>query len=297
MASRAGAVAVVAAALLWSTTGTASSFRPPGAGALSVGAARIVLGGLLLLAWAAHRRQLGPVLAAPSRRRLVLVGAAAVAAYQLAFFVAVARTGVAVGTVVAIGSAPVLTGLLARAVRGAPLTRRWAVSTAVAVAGCAVLVLGGAGSGVDLPGVGLALLAGAAYAGYAVAASTLVAGGAGAAGVMAGLFGGAGLLLLPVLAATSPDWLLTPRGGLVAAHLAVLTTAVAYLLYGHGLRTVPVATAATLSLAEPGGAALLGLLVLHEPATATTATGLALLAAALVLLTARRRVPGRRPRG
>ena len=58
--------------------------------------------------------------------------AAAIAAYQLAFFAAVDRTGVAVGTVVALGSAPALAGLAGRLLDGEPLTRRWTQATALA---------------------------------------------------------------------------------------------------------------------------------------------------------------------
>lgn len=284
-----GAAAVLAAALLWSTTGTASAFRPEGASTLSVAAARIVLGGALLAAWAAYRGDLHPVLRATSHRRLVGVGALAVAVYQLAFFTAVGTTGVAVGTVVGIGSAPVLTGLLTRFTHRAPLSRRWMVSTGVAVAGCTVLVLGGASAGVRPVGIALALVAGLAYAGYAVTAATLIDAGLPSTGVMAGLFAGGGLLLLPVLLLTGPGWLLTPSGAVVALHLAVLTTAVSYVLYGWGLRTVAVSTAATLSLAEPAGAAVLGLVVLDEPLRVTTVVGLVTVVLALALLTVRRR--------
>jgi drug/metabolite transporter, DME family len=283
----AGIAAVVTAAVLWGTTGTASQFSPSGASPLSVGAARIVLGGGLLLVWAAGRRQLSGLFAA-GRWRLMVAGSVAVAIYQLCFFAAVDTTGVAVGTVVAIGAGPVLTGLLVRTVHGTPLSGRWLLATLTAVAGCAILVLGGAGTGVVAAGVALALLAGAAYAIYAVIAATLITQGASSTGVMGGLFGGAALLLVPVLLATDPGWILQPRGAAVAVHLAVTTTAVAYILYGHGLRSVPVATAATLALAEPGAAALLGLLLLREPANVSTIAGLGLLAAALVVLAAPR---------
>ncbi|WP_345040543.1 EamA family transporter [Georgenia daeguensis] len=279
----AGIAAVVAAAVLWGTTGTTSQYSPADAGAASVGAARIVLGGGLLLAWAAGRGQLRGLLGA-GRWKLLAAGSVAVAAYQLCFFAAVDVTGVAVGTVVAIGAGPVLTGLLTRLLHGTPLSRRWLLATLTAVTGCATLVLGGAGAGVVATGVALALLAGAAYAAYAVIAATLIVHGASSTGVMGGLFGGAGLLLLPVLLGTDPGWLLEPAGAAVALHLAVVTTAVAYTLYGYGLRSVPVATAATLALAEPGAAALLGLLLLDEPASVSTVVGLGLLAAALVVL-------------
>ena len=76
----------------------------------------------------------------------MLLAAAAVGGYQVCFFAAVRMTGVAIGTVVAIGSAPVLTGALARLTGGTRLDLRWMAATAAAVAGCAVLVTGGHGA-------------------------------------------------------------------------------------------------------------------------------------------------------
>lgn len=71
----------------------------------------------------------------------------AVAAYQLCFFASVDRTGVAIGTVVAIGSGPVFTGLLSWLFDRVPPTRRWAGATAVAITGCAALIGGEARHG------------------------------------------------------------------------------------------------------------------------------------------------------
>jgi DME family drug/metabolite transporter len=94
----------------------------------------------------------------------VLLAMVAVAGYQLCFFAAVHKTGVAVGTIVAIGSAPVLAGVIARLTGGPAPGRRWLIATGAAVAGCAVLISGGQSAGVNLPGIGLALLAGLSYA-------------------------------------------------------------------------------------------------------------------------------------
>ena len=171
--------------------------------------------------------------------------------YQVCFFSAVRLTGVAIGAVVAIGSAPVFTGLISRVTAGPPLALRWMVATAAAIGGCSVLVTGGQAAGVQLGGVGLALLAGVCYAIYAVAAGRLIAAGNSPTVVMGVLFGAAAVLLVPVLAATSPGWLLSGRGLAVTAYLGLITTAAAYLLYGYGLRTVAVPTAVTLGLAEP----------------------------------------------
>jgi DME family drug/metabolite transporter len=224
----------------------------------------------------------------------VLAGAAvAVAGYQLAFFAAVRLTGVAIGTVLAIGSAPVFTGVLSRLAGGPPLTGRWLSATAAAVAGGAILVTGGQSAGVQAGGVGLALLAGLCYAIYAVTAARLIAGGAGETAVMGLLFGGAAVLLAPVLVATllaGPDWLLTGRGLAVTGYLGLVTTVVAYLLYGRGLRTIAAPVAVTLGLAEPVVAALLGVLVLGELLTAAVLAGLALVGLAIVILTV---APGR----
>jgi DME family drug/metabolite transporter len=101
---------------------------------------------------------------------------------------------------------------------------------------------------------------------------------------MGALFGGAAVLLAPVLAASSPGWVATGRGLTVTVYLGLVTTVVAYLLYGRGLRTVPAPVAVTLGLAEPVVAALLGLLVLGEHLSGTAVAGLLLVGAALAVL-------------
>jgi len=284
MSSLRGALLVAAAAALWGTTGTAQALGPDTASPASVGAWRIVFGGGVLLAIAAATGSLRGLLAGGSRRAAVLLlGGAVVAGYQLAFFSAVARTGVAVGTVVAIGSAPILTGLLSRVLGGPLLTLRWAVATAGAIAGCALLVLGGRRAGVDPAGVGLALLAGGSYAVYAVTASRLIRSGLSERGVMGALFGIGACALLPVAALGENAWLVSATGVAVTAWLAIGATAAAYLLYGRGLRVVPVSVAATVGLAEPGVATLLGLVVLGESIGVLAGAGLLVLAASLVL--------------
>jgi DME family drug/metabolite transporter len=293
-ASAGGAVAVLAAAAAFGSTGTAAHFAPAGASSASIGAARIAVGGVLLLALAVRtadgRRAARALLTAGIRSAgAVALAAAAVGGYQLCFFSAVRLTGVAIGTVVAIGSAPVFTGALSRLTGGPRPDRRWLLATAAAVAGCAVLVTGGKSAGVNPGGFALALAAGLCYATYAVSAARLITSGRPDVVVMGLLFGGAAVLLAPVLAATSPGWLLTGRGVAVTAYLGIVTTVVAYLLYGRGLRTVAVPVAVTLGLAEPVVAAVLGIVVLGERLTATATVGLILVGLALAALAVGRR--------
>lgn len=297
---QAGSAYILLAASLWGTTGTVRTLAPAGADSVSVGAARIILGGAVLVLVAALARDTadaggGPVAAARgqglrrllSRRRAwwgLALGAVCVAVYQSAFFAAVGRTGVATGTVVTIGSAPAFTGLIALATGGPRPTWRWTAATACAVAGCAALVGAGRSAGVEPVGVALALLSGFSYAVYATVASRFIARGEDDRAVSAVLFGAAAVLLLPVLAAGSPGWLLTSSGALVTVYLGVVTTSGGYLLYTRGLRGTPVTTATTLTLAEPAVAAVLGLLVLHERLGGIALAGLGLLSAGLVLL-------------
>ncbi len=285
--ARRGALDIVLAASLWGTTGTVRSFTH--AGPAAVGAARLIIGGAILFALAARSGGLRTLVRRGARAWLA-AGAVAIVVYQLAFFSAVTRTGVATGTVVTIGSGPVFAGLLSWLARmGAP-SRRWFVSTAGAVAGCTALTAGGRSAGVEPLGIALALLSGCGYALYATVASRLITRGEDSRAVIGALFGGAGLLLVPVLVAAGPGWLLTGGGLASALYLGAVTTGFGYVLYGRGLRTTPVAVATTLTLAEPAVAALLGLWVLGEHLDPIALGGLALLAASLLVLA----VPARR---
>lgn len=273
---------IVLAAVLWGTAGTAGTFATAATiatpGSVSLAAARLVIGGsILALLFVRSRAGLG---------RDLLFGAACVAAYQLCYFAAVGRTGVAVATVVAIGSGPVFTGLLSWALDRAAPSARWLTGTAAAVTGCAILVLsgGGDGGGADPGGVALALLGGLIYGTYAVTAARAIARGVPSDTVMGAMFGGAAVLMLPVLLLSSPGWLAEGPGLLTALYLGAATTALAYFLYGRGLRTTPVATAATLALAEPAVAAVLGVAVLGERLAPASWAGLALLAASLIVV-------------
>ncbi|HXF37931.1 MAG TPA: DMT family transporter, partial [Actinomycetota bacterium] len=167
-----GGPLVLGAAVLWGTTGTARALAPPGASPEAVGAVRLLVGGIALLSLASATGALRRGGTWP--RAALVVAAVGMAAYQPLFFSAVARTGVAVGTAVAIGCGPVLAGAVAWVALGERPGARWAVATALAVAGTTLLVLGGRRAPSDPIGVGLAAGAGLAYATYAVASKRLL---------------------------------------------------------------------------------------------------------------------------
>jgi DME family drug/metabolite transporter len=274
-------IQVLLAAICFGTTGTAQALGPDATDPASVGAARILVGGALLTAVALAARgglrgrwARGPVLAA----------VAGVACYQLAFFAAVADTGVAVGTIVALGSAPTLAGLFEWALERRRPPGRWTVATVLACAGVALLALSGGDASVSAPGIALAVVAGASYAVYTLAAKRLLTAGNSPESVMAIVFGLGAIALLPVLAASSPEWLLQADGVALALFLGIVPTAFAYILFARGLRRLSAAETATLTLAEPLTAGVLGAVVLAERLTATSAVGAGLVLAGLLAL-------------
>ena len=281
-----GPCCILLAASLWGTTGTARTFAPADASPVAVGAARIIGGGMLLFLLALRGGALRRLITRGTRTRCLLaISAAAAAAYQAAFFTATARTGVAVGTAVTIGAAPVFAGILSLITgQGNRPGARWLTATAAAVAGCAMLITSGHTSTASAVGIALALAASFCYAVYAVTASYLITNGAEDHAVVGAIFGGAAILLLPVLFTSAMSWAATGHGLAVATYLAVLTTTLPYLLYARGLRTTAVTTATTLGLAEPAAAAILGLTMLGEHLTATGLAGLGLLAISLATL-------------
>jgi DME family drug/metabolite transporter len=276
-----GTLFILAAALLWGTTGTAQGLAPAGVNSIALGALRVLVGGGALLTIAIYRGSLkgGP----PWPLVPTAVTAIFIAVYQLSFFAAVSLTGVAVGTMVAIGSSPVAAGLLGYLVRRERLGKRWGAATVLAVAGCILLVAGGGDLLADPKGILLALLAGFSYAAYTVSIKGLLEGHS-PDGVLAVVFCGAALIMAPLLLFFDSSWVLSVRGVVVVLHLGVCATAGSYWLFARGLRTVKVGTAATLSLGEPLTAALLGVLVLGERIGLWQAGGILLLFSGIAIL-------------
>jgi DME family drug/metabolite transporter len=297
-------LAILAAALLWGTTGTAASFLPADVPPVATGAATMAIGGLLLfavtprLSWAALRSR--------ATRGWLLAGGACVVAYPLAFYSSMSLAGVAVGNVVSLGSAPVFAAVLERVVEGHRLRAAWWITTCLALSG--VVLLGTAGpahSGARGPGTPedaalgllLGLVAGASYAGYTYCSRRAMERGCGSRAAMGAVFGVGAVLLLPVLLATGAP--LAQSGGSLAitGYLALGPMFLAYLLFGAGLRSVASSAATTLTLLEPVVATLLAVTVVGERLAPLGWAGMALIGLALALLTARGATSGARRRG
>ncbi len=281
---RRSAAFVLVAALLWGTTGTAQSFAPDGASPLTVASVRLCVGGVILLVWAFARSGRAGMAACWTRGTwlLTVVGCGAVTAYQALFFSAVRETGVAIGTLVAIGCAPVIAGLLGLSI-GERLSGVWGLATAVTVTGLALLLMPG-DSGVVRPlGVLAAFGAAAAYSTYTVIGRVLLARGVEGRVVTGTFFGFACLPAVLLAAGDDYGWLTTWNGAGVALWLGIGATAVPYLLWIRGLKATMASTATVIGLAEPLTASLLGIWFLGEEVTGWTVIGMVTIIVGLIL--------------
>lgn len=284
---RARAVALtIAGAALWGTTGTSQALLPGHPSPVAVGGLRALIAGTALLVLALFRgtswlRQVF------GRRRLgwLALAGLGVAGYQLTFFAAVSRAGVAVGTLVMLATAPAVAGLAGWGRTGIRPSRAWLVATLVGLSGAALLVLGaGSVASPDAMGLALAVAAGGFFATYTVASRELVVEGLDPIALTASIFLVAGAILIGPLLGQDLSFVSQPRSLWVLAWLGLAATAGAYMLYQLGMRRVDAAQAATFALAEPMVANLLAVLVLREPFTAVMGLGLVLVLAGLGLL-------------
>ncbi|SDO31629.1 drug/metabolite transporter, DME family [Halomonas shengliensis] len=295
-----GIAAVLVAAILWGTTGTAATFAPE-VSAVAIGAAAMGGGGLMQAALSAGRiRRHAAALRA--QWHYLLLGAVAVAIYPLAFYASMRLAGVTIGTVVSIGSAPLLSALIQTRLDGLRLTRRWMIGAGLGLAGMLLLGLAegsghvptGTASGV-IPGVLLGLVAGLAYALYSWTASRLMQRGIASRAAMGATFGIGGLLLLPVLLVTGAPLLASWGNASVGLYMALVPMFLGYLCFGHGLARIPASTATTITLFEPVVAAGLAVVIVGERLPAMGWAGILLILACLVCISAPVRAGRREP--
>ncbi|MEV0173754.1 DMT family transporter [Streptomyces sp. NPDC050803] len=273
-----GLLYLIVAGVAWGTAGAAASlvYRTSDMGPVALSFWRCATGLALLLAVHLLRPRAAAGRPGPLGRRLLRAGVTGIglAVFQTAYFAAVEITGLAVATVVTLGAGPVLITLGARLTLGERLGRGGLAAVAGALAGLAVLVLGGGGATVRPLGVLLALVS---AAGYSV--MTLLArhwGGDGdVSGATVGAFAVTSLCLLPFALAEGllPQTAEPVRLLGLLAYIAAVPTALAYALYFAGAAVVRSATVSVIMLLEPVAAAGLAVVLLGERLTAATLAG------------------------
>jgi DME family drug/metabolite transporter len=296
--------AVLAAALLFGTTGTSMALGPDDTTPLSVGAVRLVIGGtgLALIAFVLARRHARHAAGSPPRLgirpvALMVLTGFCLALYQPLFFLGTERNGVAVGTVVALGSAPILAGLLEWMLTRRVPSTTWMLATALATVGVVLLGFGGeaattgGGGGTDPAGLLASVGAGATFAVIANTQRRLLDEGWDPFTVVGAMGASSAAISALVLPFVDLSWLATAPGLVMALWLGLATISIAYVMFTWGLGGLTAATAATLTLGEPLTASILGIVVLEERLSVLAIIGLVVLAVGLAMLAGGSRAP------
>ncbi|MFB7359041.1 DMT family transporter [Streptomyces gardneri] len=282
---------LIVAGIAWGTAGAAASliFRVSDMGPLALSFWRCV-GGLVLLLGALAlrpRRAVCRTAAEPRGRRTarILGTGIGLTVFQSAYFAAVQNTGLAVGTVVTLGAGPVLIAVGARLTMGERLGRGGLIAATGALAGLAVLVLGGGAAEVRPLGVILAVVSAAGYAAITLLTRWLGrdGGATDALGTTTWAFaiGAVGLLPFAVAEGLVPHTGSPLRVVLLLLYVAAVPTALAYALYFAGAAVVRAATVSVIMLLEPVSAALIAVSLLGERLTSAIVLGTLLLLAAV----------------
>ncbi|MFJ7668663.1 DMT family transporter [Lysinibacillus sp. NPDC097195] len=272
---------VLLAAILWGTTGTAQTFLDKDVSSISVATIRSAIGGGLLLVIVVLLRKI-------SFRtwswKWTLLAAASIALFQGLFFTSIRLTGVALGTVVTIGSAPMFAGVIEWLLWKTRPTKVWGIATIMTITGCILLFINNEDGAIHIGGIGLAICAGVSFAVYTNMSKKLMA-QQEALPAVAMTFSICALLLLPFSISSGFSWLAVTSNLWTMLFMGVMCTSIAYLLFLSGLQKINSSSAVTLSLAEPLTAAMLGVLLVGEHLSFTSWCGVAMLLGGIVVLT------------
>ncbi len=262
-------ISVAVATSLIGTIGTAAELGPDALSPVATGAWRGVIGAAGLLVVAASRGE-APWKYPLPMRWVVLAGVGVVSG-QLAFFEAMARTGVAVGALVAIGVGPVVAGVIDwLAYRHRP-DRRWLAGVAAAMAG--VVMLSGGAEEVVWSGVAFAVVAGCGIPAMGFAAQQLMRDRPLVTAMATELLAGS-VVLLPVALASLDRAAVSGGSAVTVLYLGLVTVTLAHSLWAAGLRHLSLSVAVVVGLLEPAVAATLAVTVLSEPITAALLAGI-----------------------
>ncbi len=202
----------------------------------------------------------------------------------MAFFSAVLKTGVAIGTIVTVGSTPIWTAIVEKIFFGKNPSLRWYIATLLALTGIIALNYNhfSIAQRFDFY-LCLPLLAGLTYAGEIIFSKNATEGVMPETSMML-VMAIVALLNLPSIFLFDISWIFTIDGLIVSSGQGMVSAALAFCLFFSGVRTTSATTASTLGMAEPLGAAILGIVVLKESNDWLVLTGIVLIMLSILVL-------------
>lgn len=203
-------------------------------------------------------------------------------AYSPLFFFSVKAVGVSTTAVVAIGVTPLWTAILEKILFGNKPPISWYIATFLAIAGIVHMNAESIKAGSMLYAF-LPIAAGFVYAVLLVSTPKVME-YIPAETTMMIVMGISALIMSPVIFFFPCDWIFTHRGLIVVFGIGIISVGLAFSLFMTGLKYTGSVIGATLGLAEPIGASIIGILFLGEPISRLQVGGLHLLFGSIILL-------------
>ena len=281
-----GLVLVLTAGVFWGSMGLfVRRLSALGFSAIQITAARLSLAGLCFALLLLCRERRGFRIRVRDLPLFLALGLLSILFFTLCYFSAMTRMPLSTAAIL-LYTSPIWVTLLSALFLHEKLTGRKLLALALAFTGCALV--SGLSGGLTLSGLLLGLGSGLGYGLYSifgalalrryspftVTAWTFLIAGAGAWCVTSPAD------CLAVLLACETPW----RTALLLLLMALVTAVVPFLCYTLGLRRVEAGKAAIFATVEPLVATLFGVLIFHEPLTASSALGMALILSAVVIL-------------
>lgn len=286
--ARHGLLCIMCAAVMWGTVGitTKTLYGLSATNPLSIGFFRLALSlpVLITVCWATQKRQMFAV----AWRDLLLMALIGVmtALYQVCYFGAIERTGVAVATLVTLCTAPVMVAVISVAITKQRPSPAVLLSLTGALVGTALLVgfQEQAGeSSADASGILLAL---GSASGYSVVtlASRKLAGRYHPFQSIAFSFSFGAVILFVFAFSRGIVLNYTAVGWSLLFYLGTVPTALAYVLFIVGMRSTTATVASISTLLEPLVATLLAWVIFGERFSPMGFVGVAVLSGSLLIL-------------
>jgi DME family drug/metabolite transporter len=284
-----GLLLIVLSAVLWGTVGVAvkAIYGLSDTNPLSIGFLRLAISVPAL--FIAGRLVLGERMFRVARRdgALMLLLGVTIALYQVCYFGAIARVGVAIAVLVTLCTAPVIVALLSLWLFREKLTSKLMLALAFALLGTVLLVgiqpNSAGGQANTATGVLLALLSAFGYA-VVTLCSRLIAGRYHPLQSLTIGFGTGALILLPFALLNGFVLSYPVSGWVLLLFLGLVPTVLAYVLFLEGIRHTTATAASITTLLEPLTSTLLAWLFFKEQLGVFGLLGAMLLLGAIVLL-------------
>lgn len=202
----------------------------------------------------------------------IILGGIAFASFPINFLSSVRMSGIAIGTVIAMGSSPIFSALIELVIDKQPLTKQWLMGFPLGLFGITLLSFFGVTHSTHqtheadhtLLGCALAVMAGFGFSLNSWSMHRLIERHIPASAAAGTIFISGTFLASPLIIFSLPKVIAAKENIYLALYIGIVLYYLAYLCFSFGLSRIKTSTATVITLLEPVTATLLACLVAHE---------------------------------